>query len=618
MLLLASISCIITTCNLYCNQGGVEKNVLNLLKDLVFCMNSKIKALFDLLVIPFVALPLGAIGNVNQAEIPLLDNDDFFPTVNARTITPQMFGAKGDGKHDDTEAIRKACKSNADTLFFPQGTYIINIRPGKDKSVDNNFFRTNINYIIGESRKSSIIKLGEGNGDADAFRGFEAIFSFSGKAAHPEIRNLTFDFNYDKNPITQYTSNHVDVEHNGQQMAINAYRVSSLIVEDCVFIEHSGTNCIDYRSNTESDTLYCVIRNCDFLKIGKKSFYKGEEAYHDCSTLSLHCDSRPQIKKFICHVENNTFEGVGGNAYDACECSADRFIFRNNKVSGYVVGVMPLTSNPGTVAIIENNIFENVARGVGIWSCNIDVKQEIGSLGFDSILVKNNRIKVNVEKFIRRPQFSTINKKKGDIYPGGFYGAICGMGVFTKSVNMICVEGNHIEYEKIDNVSNEDFTKDVNLFNGAVFGFYNLFPHTTASAYCNEFIFSNNTVGNPVTTIVRLTPFNAIKRFCFNENTITNCWNCSRPELINAGLISVYSACYDGSNTVKWGNFLIRGNNIEFNYDDYKNAIVFLGTSEKQNRETVSSLSILNNIVTPSDTKLVNLKENFFRNVVTR
>lgn len=117
-------------------------------------------------------------------------------TGQTKIVTPQMYGAKGDGIHDDTEAIRKACKSGAETLYFPNGTYIINIEKGQDKKKDNHFFITGINYIIGESRAETIIKLGKGNGDADGYKGYEAIFSFSGKDAHPEIRNLTFDFNY--------------------------------------------------------------------------------------------------------------------------------------------------------------------------------------------------------------------------------------------------------------------------------------------------------------------------------------------------------------------------------------------------------------------------------------
>lgn len=558
--------------------------------------------------------------NNNSAEKEYRDIGEYQESeyVSKRTVTPQMFGAKADGIHDDTEAIRKACKSGADTLFFPAGTYVINIEPGQDRKKDNHFFITSINHIIGESRERSIIKLGKGNGDADGYKGFEAIFSFSGKDAKSEVRNLTFDFNYAENPITQYTSNHVDVEHNGQQMAINAYRVSSLIVENCIFIDHSGTNCIDYRANAESDTLYCIIRNCEFLRIGAKSFYKGREAYHDCSTLSLHCDSRQQKHKLICIVEKNLFDGIGGNAFDACECSADSFVYKNNSVTGYVVGVMALTTNPGSKAIIESNIFDGVARGVGIWSCNIDLKKEAGSLGFDLIEIRNNRIKIDVEKNLHRPQFSTINNKKGNLYPGGYYGAICGMGAFTKSINKILVANNFIDFEKIKSVSNKDFTDGENLFNGAVFGFYNLFSKSPKSAYCNEFVFSENTVRNPLTTIIRLTPFNEIRRFIFNDNTITNCWTCTQGALINAGLISVYPACYEGSDNVKWGEFQIRDNNVDYNYDKYKFSSVFMGVPDKKNVFEHSSLTVSNNIVNGPKLQMVKYKNGFFNSLIIK
>ena len=39
--------------------------------------------------------------------------------------TPQMFGAKGDGKTDDTEAIQTALNA-ASLEYIPDGTYMIN------------------------------------------------------------------------------------------------------------------------------------------------------------------------------------------------------------------------------------------------------------------------------------------------------------------------------------------------------------------------------------------------------------------------------------------------------------------------------------------------------------
>ena len=188
------------------------------------------------------------------------------------------------------------------------------------------------------------------------------------------------------------------------------------------------------------------------------------------------------------------------------------------------------------------------------------------------------------------------------------------MGPFTKSINKISVINNIIEYEKVTNVNNKDFTEGVNLFNGSVFGFYNLFSRPTITAFCNDFSFCFNTIRNPLTTIIRLTPFNEVGKFAFNGNTITNCWTCTQGALINAGVISVYPACYEGDENVRWGDFIISDNNINFDYDEYELAFVFIGLSDKTNVSDSSSLLVLNNIVKAPVSKLVKIKEGFFRN----
>ncbi len=67
-----------------------------------------------------------------EATTSLLDGsitmDKFHDVLKLRTIkdyvTPQMFGAKGDGVTDDTEAIQAAV-NNGKTIFFPKGTYFV-------------------------------------------------------------------------------------------------------------------------------------------------------------------------------------------------------------------------------------------------------------------------------------------------------------------------------------------------------------------------------------------------------------------------------------------------------------------------------------------------------------
>ena len=47
------------------------------------------------------------------------------PLVGTDYVTPQMFGAVGNGWTDDTEAIQKAIDSNL-AVYFPRGEYVIN------------------------------------------------------------------------------------------------------------------------------------------------------------------------------------------------------------------------------------------------------------------------------------------------------------------------------------------------------------------------------------------------------------------------------------------------------------------------------------------------------------
>lgn len=68
-----------------------------------------------------------------EASMPVPDGslreDKFSDTLKARTlkdyVTPQMFGAVGDGETDDTEAVQIALTSGAECVYFPKGSYLI-------------------------------------------------------------------------------------------------------------------------------------------------------------------------------------------------------------------------------------------------------------------------------------------------------------------------------------------------------------------------------------------------------------------------------------------------------------------------------------------------------------
>lgn len=100
---------------------------------------------------------------------------------------------------------------------------------------------------------------------------------------------------------------------------------------------------------------------------------------------------------------------------------------------------MLLSAHEGTMVFIDNNDFRSVARGVGIWSNNNDVERPCGIEGFKGIYITNNKFVVDIERFIHRPSFGNIKNKVGDYYPGGYFGAVCNMGQWSKSIGILLI-----------------------------------------------------------------------------------------------------------------------------------------------------------------------------------
>lgn len=60
-------------------------------------------------------------GSIEEIKI----NKNFLPWIKKDYVTPEMFGAKGDGVTDDTNAIQSMFNSKASVIFFPKGIYNI-------------------------------------------------------------------------------------------------------------------------------------------------------------------------------------------------------------------------------------------------------------------------------------------------------------------------------------------------------------------------------------------------------------------------------------------------------------------------------------------------------------
>ena len=428
------------------------------------------------------------------------------------SFCPEWFGAVGDGITDDTESIRKAMFAAAGKkLIFHRKTYIINVTPGKDVNTQRVIFPDcKCMAIYGDS---SIIKLGN-NDNCNLYKnkGFGAIFSiYTIDSCH--VKGIVFDYNYDKNPIFQTQGIRQDVQENTQLNAFQFRRVSKVTIEDCTFIGHSGTNCIDYndaRYDVGDKVFEVTIQRCYFLKSGGKSYYRSGntyvDAFHDCSTIALHYCGSNHNTPFVVNIKNNFFEGIGGNAYNAIETDASELYFCDNVIKNYVCCIAPCSEIYDGIFTIKNNHFLEVSRGILLWlrgGCEFDTHR----YGYRSMNIIGNECVINIGSWIDRKHYDNIGSKQSDRY--GFIFTTSGN---NKSVKNLSVLANTICYVNIDGVSPKLCSKaTINLESVG---------HSVKMMKCDKMVLSGNHFYNATYRILHNSMFQEIDTLVFNGNYI--------------------------------------------------------------------------------------------------
>lgn len=120
-------------------------------------------------------------GTITKKKI----NAKFLPYIEKDYVTPQMFGAKGDGISDDSESFKEALKHKS--VFIPSGTYILS---------------TNLEVsgrVVGADETSTILKFNNIPSES---------YAFTVKSNFTNMSNLTI--------ISEYTSEtYESCEYNG-------------------------------------------------------------------------------------------------------------------------------------------------------------------------------------------------------------------------------------------------------------------------------------------------------------------------------------------------------------------------------------------------------------------
>ena len=508
---------------------------------------------------------------------------------------PEWFGAKGDGMTDDTKSIRQCMWSPfRKRILFQRKTYIVNVEPG----IDNNsqrliFWNCKCSELIG---KGTIIKLGD-NDNCNLYikKGFGALFSFY-TIESLLVKGINFDFNYENNPIYQTQGIKQDIQENTQQNAFQFRRVRKVVIENCSFIGHSGTNCIDYndaRYDGDDKVFEVTIKNCKFLRCGGKSHFREGgsyvDAYHDCSTIAIHYRGNNHNSRMIVDVRNNIFEGIGGNAYNVIETDASELTFTRNTISGFASGIVPCAGIYNGEVTISNNTFDNVARGVVLWLRGGN-DEDSDRYGFREVNIDGNSCIIDMGYWRRQSRYDNIESTVSNRY--GFVLTTVGN---NKSAQNIIIKGNDVTYKGLDKIEPDYCTKACINFESVSGG--------VKMMRCGNMLVEGNKFLNSPYRVLHNSLFQQIDNIVFNDNHIYKPFSVIAASSSSGGGVlylndsKAYAPSLDYPTV---GSITAIGNQIDYKgYKPDDGCAVILGSNMKGKRSVAGmKLEVKNNTCT--------------------
>lgn len=222
---------------------------------------------------------------VAVAQTPVIDLSGLLrpaqdPLGNARVVDVRNFGARGDGRSNDCEAIQAAIdlvsRSGGGTVRFPAGTYVASRAAGSAVAIT---LRSGV--ILEGVGSASILKLQDGSGGH--------LVNVT-RERNCGVRNMVLDGNRKRQPSTGhgFRSGGVDGLRLENVLVVNAFHygiglqgganrnvsISNIVVEDC------GGDGIDIKNKTNGDSLV-IIDNVTVRRWGLRSEKRAQAAI-DC------------------------------------------------------------------------------------------------------------------------------------------------------------------------------------------------------------------------------------------------------------------------------------------------------------------------------------------------
>ncbi len=240
---------------------------------------------------------------------------------NLKIVTPEMFGAVGDGMADDTQALQDMYDSGSNIFLF-----------SKDKT-----YLTKGNVALNLNNSTFL-----GNGatikwDSHDFNDFPyeqwAIFSTKPEVAYERYwvfkGSLIFrDLNFDGNRDTQINVTVITQDSAYKGLVLELFGYNNVVIDHCSFC-NTHANAIHTRA-----TQNICVNNCRFERIGEPNI-EAQKTTKNCLTTGSSWSATPT--KDLVSMENIIFTNNHIiNTTDAVVCSygSQNTVIENNYVNG--------------------------------------------------------------------------------------------------------------------------------------------------------------------------------------------------------------------------------------------------------------------------------------------
>lgn len=301
-------------------------------------------------------------------------------SVNAqKKINVRDFGAKGNGKSDDTRAIQAAINaapsSNKTIIYFPAGIYKVASYTTTKNYLENYSLLLHSNLSFKGDGKNSIIKVGDHIFDKEDSNANAHLF-YGRHVNNVSFSFLTIDLNGSRNlnPPKAKKNHSALFLVNGTNCSLNNVAVKNCSGNDMLLIMGNGNK--------------LLISNCQFLNGGRYVGTKTPNSNsYDFSFVYSEWDSTIFEKNLV--KQQNIDIGLSNNC-GGLEIHGNNSIATSNDFIGCWPGIFISSQKdiPLHDVMIKDNQFNQCVDGIIFW-----LKEPI-----NNITIKNNKIKLTASR----------------------------------------------------------------------------------------------------------------------------------------------------------------------------------------------------------------------------